>query len=255
MGEDRIVNVVLPARYAKEPNKRYPVLYLIDGGLEQDLLHISGALHLGALWGRSGDAILVGIETKDRRKELVGPTYDPELLRRYPTAGSSAMFRKFIRLEVKPLIDRTYRTNGQDAVIGESLAGLFILETYLTEPALFDSYAAIDPSLWWDKEALSKTAVAKAGAAQNRKPLYVAVAKEQAENPLAMNRVTGAIEGKIARWCLALRPDLLHSTIYQQLAPQALQFLLPPPEPPAAEFGFNVECSRQSPARSAGIRG
>lgn len=254
MGEVRAVNVVLPARYAKEPEKRYPVLYLIDGGFEQDLLHVSGALHLGSVWGRAADAIVVGIETKDRRKELVGPTRDAELLRRYPTAGSSGLFREFIRAEVKPLVDGTYRTSGHDAVIGESLAGLFILETYLNEPTLFDSYAAIDPSLWWDKEALSKDAAVKAAAARNSKPLYVAIAKEQAETPAAVNRVTDAIKGKAAQWCLALRPDLLHSTIYQQLTPQALQFLLPPPKPSAAEFGFNVQCSQQSPAHRAGIR-
>jgi predicted alpha/beta superfamily hydrolase len=206
------------------------------------------------VWGRSAEAIVVGIETKDRRKELVGPTQDAELLRRYPTAGSSALFRQFIRTEVRPLVERTYRTNGQDAVIGESLAGLFILETYLNQPELFDSYAAIDPSLWWDKEALSKAAIAKTIAAHSGKPLYVAVAKEQAESLAAIDRFTGAIAGKAARWCLALRPDLLHSTIYQQLTPQALQFLLPPPEPPAAEFGFDVQCSRPSPAQPAGIR-
>lgn len=146
--EARTVNVVLPTGYANNPEKRYPVLYLIDGGVDQDLLHVSGALHLGALWGRSSEAIVVGIETTDRRKELVGPTRDPELLKKYPTAGSSKAFRTFIRDEVKPLIERRYRTNGQDAVIGESLAGLFILETYLDEPTLFDAYAAIDPSLW-----------------------------------------------------------------------------------------------------------
>ena len=245
--EARTVNVVLPAGYAKEPEKRYPVLYLIDGGIGQDLLHVSGALHLGALWGRSADAIVVGIETRDRRRELVGPTRDPELLKKYPTAGSSAAFRAFIRDEVKPLIERSYRTNGRDAVMGESLAGLFILETYRDEPVLFDAYAAIDPSLWWDKEALSRSFAARIGRHRNRQPLYVAVAKEQAETPSALRRVTAALEGTPSRWCLALRPDLLHSTIYQQLTPQALQFLLPPNAPAPTQFGFNVQCSEKSP--------
>jgi predicted alpha/beta superfamily hydrolase len=243
--EPRLVNVVLPASYAKQPEKRYPVLYLIDGGLEQDLLHVTGAMHLGAMWGRSAEAILVGIETRDRRRELVGPTKDPELLRKYPTAGSSEAFRAFIRDEVKPLIQRSYRTSGQDAVIGESLAGLFILETYFDEPTLFNSYAAIDPSLWWDKEALSRTAAAKVGALQKARPLYLALAKEQAEAPAAMARVAHALKGAVSRWCLAVRQDLLHSTIYQQLTPQALQFLMPPKEPAPAEFGFTVHCSEQ----------
>lgn len=241
--EPRVINVVLPASYSKEPNKRYPVLYLIDGGLEQDLLHVTGVQHLGALWGRSSEAIVVGVETKDRRRELVGATRDPELLRKYPTAGSSRTFRSFIRDEVKPLVQRSYRTNGSDAVIGESLAGLFILETYLNEPALFGAYAAIDPSLWWDDGALSKAAAGIIGSAHKARPLYVAVAKEQAETPDAIGRLIQATRGQVSRWCLAVRPDLLHSTIYQQLTPQALQFLMPPKELPPSAFGFDIRCS------------
>ena len=106
LGEARTVNVVLPASYGKEAGKRYPVLYLIDGGVEQDLLHVAGVTHLNALWGRSAEAIVVGIETRDRRRELVGPTRDPGLLEKSPTAGSSAAFRQFIRDEVKPLVER-----------------------------------------------------------------------------------------------------------------------------------------------------
>jgi len=241
LGEMRTINVVLPPGYAKAPAKRYPVLYLIDGGVEQDLLNIAGPALNGGMWGRSAEVIVVGIETKDRRRELVGPTRDPELLKKYPTAGSSAKFRAFIRDEVKPLVDRSFRTNGEDAVIGESLAGLFIVE-----PALFDGYAAIDPSLWWDKEALSNLAAARIGARHKAHPLYLAIAKEQSEEPGAAARVTAAVRAAGPRFCFNPRPDLTHATIYQQVSPQALQFLLPPAEPAPAEFGFEVTCSQKS---------
>lgn len=246
LGESRTINVVLPASYAQEPTKRYPVLYLIDGGIKQDLLHVAGVAHLGALWGRSTEVIVVGVETKDRRKELAGPTSDPELLKRYPTAGSSAQFRAFIRDEVMPVIERSYRVDGRKAVLGESLAGLFIVETYLNEPGLFDAYAAIDPSLWWDNEALSKRAAAKIGDRQQWPALYLAMAKEQAEAPSAMNRLLGLLRPKVQNLCFAARPDLGHATIYQQLTPQALTFLLPPSEAPPPEYGFEVQCSPKS---------
>ena len=246
LGGARAVNVVLPPSYVKGPTKRYPVLYVMDGGVDQDLLNVAGVALNGGIWGRSADAIIVGVETKDRRRELVGPTHDPQLLKKYPTAGSSATFRAFIREEVKPLVERTYRTNGQDVVIGESLAGLFIVETYLVEPALFDGYAAIDPSLWWDKEALSKVAAARIGARQEDRPLYLAIAKEQAEEPAAVSRIVSRVRGAGARLCFNPRPDLTHATIYQQVSPQALQFLLPPSEPAPAEFGFEVTCSPKS---------
>ena len=246
LGENRTVNVILPASYAKSATKRLPVLYLIDGGVDQDLLNVAGVALNGGIWGRSADAIIVGIETNDRRRELVGPTSDPELLKKYPTAGSSAAFRAFIRDEVKPLVERDYRTNGVDAVIGESLAGLFIVETYMVEPALFDGYAAIDPSLWWDKEALSRLAAAKIGARQKDRALYLAIAKEQSEEPAAVSRVIASVRAAGSRLCFNPRADLTHATIYQQVSPQALQFLLPPAEAAPAEFGFEVQCSPKS---------
>ena len=242
--EVRTINVVLPAGYAKRPDRSYPVLYVVDGGVEQDLLNVAGVALNGGIWGRSAEVILVGIETKDRRRELVGPTRDPELRKKYPTAGSSASFRAFIRDEVKPLIKRSYRTNGDDAVLGESLAGLFVIETYIAEPALFDGYGAVDPSLWWDKEALSKTASANIGASHTGHKLYLAIGKEQSEESAAVNRLLTSVPA--AGLCFASRPDLTHATIYQQVSPQALQFLLPPAEPAPPEFGFEVQCSRKS---------
>ena len=131
-------------------------------------------------------------------------------------------------------------------MLGESLAGLFVVETYLTEPGLFDGYGAIDPSLWWDKEALSRTAVARIGSRQNGRRIYLAMAKEQAEEPAALNRIAAGLRAKARDWCVAERPDLVHATIYQQLTPQALQFLLPPAEAPPPEFGFEVKCSAKS---------
>ena len=246
LGEARTINVVLPASYGREKERRYPVVYLIDGGVEQDLLHVAGVVHLGSLWGRSQEAIVVGVETRDRRRELVGPTRDPELLKKYPTAGSSAAFRAHIVNEVKPLVERTYRTNGDDAIVGESLAGLFVLETFLEAAGAFDGFAAIDPSLWWDKEALSKMAAGNVRPAQQGKRLFVARAKEQSEEPAPMNRLLDALRRSGASWCFSDRTDLFHSTIYQQVTPQAFQFVLPPAEAPAPEFHFEVQCSARS---------
>jgi predicted alpha/beta superfamily hydrolase len=244
--EKRTVTVVLPPSYAKQPEQRYPLLFVMDGGVQQDLLHVAGVARLGAMWGRNAEPIVVGIETQDRRRELVGPTTDPELKKKFPTAGQSAAFRRFVATEVRPMIERTYRSNGKAVVIGESLAGLFIVETYVDQPELFDGYAAIDPSLWWDKEALSRRAAKAFGRKQSGKHLYLAMAKEQLEEPAAIRRVADNAPAAGEYFCLAERPDLTHATIYQQLSPQALQFLLPPTSPPAPEFGFEVKCSPKS---------
>src|SRR5687768_9142949 len=51
-GDPRQVNVFLPLHYSAG-DQRYPVLYLIDGGLDQDFLHVAGTSALNGLWGRS----------------------------------------------------------------------------------------------------------------------------------------------------------------------------------------------------------
>ena len=240
MGGERTINVYLPAGYAAG-DKRYPVLYLIDGGVDQDFVHVVGASVIGAAWGRQQDAIIVGIATNDRRDELTGPTSDPALLAKYPTAGHSERFRRFIRDEVKPLIAARYRTNGTDGVIGESLAGLFIAETWLREPDLFGSYAAISPSLWWDNAALPAAAAALAGKAQDGHRLMIATADEGAEEAAFDARFLAAL-GQRSEVCAVKHPEYTHATIYHAVAPAALQFLFPAPEKLDPQYGFTTGC-------------
>ena len=59
-----------------------------------------------------------------------------------------------------PWVEARYRTNGKDAIIGESLAGLFIVETLFEDPTLFDDYIAVSPSLWWEKKKYGRKAAA-----------------------------------------------------------------------------------------------
>jgi hypothetical protein len=244
LGEERVINVYLPDSYG-QGERRYPVLYLIDGGVDQDFLHIAGTAQLGQIWGRSQEYIIVGVATKDRRRELTGPTRDPELLARYPTAGHSEAFRRFIRDEVKPLVTAQYRTDGRTAVIGESLAGLFIVETLLRAPDLFDGYAAISPSLWWDKERLSLEAARLVGRRRLDQRVYLATAQEGPEMEPPTDRLRAALSA-MPGLCYIPRTDLTHATIYHSVSPQALQYLFPPPTAPDPQMGFDIACSPRS---------
>ncbi|WP_235037559.1 MULTISPECIES: alpha/beta hydrolase [unclassified Novosphingobium] len=242
-GDQRQVNVYLPEGYAAG-DTRYPVLYLIDGGLSQDFLHIAGTSALNAVWGRSLPVIVVGIESKDRRAELIGSPGNAGQHKQYPTAGQSAAFRAFLRDRVKPLVEANYRTNGDDGVIGESLAGLFITETWLREPGLFRRYAAIDASLWWEDGALAKAAAGLLTAADRpRGPLFLTYSNEGPETAQAAKLVAAAGGSRV---CLVPREDLTHATAYHTLAPQALQFLFPTDNKHDAEWGFEVTCSKKS---------
>ncbi len=243
-GDTRQINVYLPDHYA-EGQARYPVLYVIDGGLAQDFLQVTAASQLNAVWGRSLPVIVVGIETKDRRAELIGDHGNAEEQRRYPTAGDAARFRAFLRNRVKPLIAERFRTNGDDAVIGESLAGLFITETWATEPTLFARYAAIDPSLWWHDGALAQSAAARTTDGQARRPILMSYAND---GPATERGVATIAAAAGASACVLARPDLTHATAYHTLLPQALQFLFPTNQHFDPEWGFDVPCATNLPA-------
>ena len=240
-GDVRRINVYLPADYGSGTT-RYPVLYLIDGGLSQDFLHMAGAASLNAIWGRSQPVIVVGIETKDRRAELIGSPGNAGQRKAYPTAGHAAEFRAFLREKVKPLVEARYRANGTDAVIGESLAGLFIVDTWLTEPTLFGRYAAIDPSLWWQDIALAKSAGGIVADGKPRGPIYMSYSNEGPETEQGVELVAKAAGD---RGCLVPRSDLTHATAYHVLEPQALQFLFPTDSKHDPEWGFEVTCSKR----------
>jgi len=93
-----------------------------------------------------------------------------------------------------PWTARSDRTDGGRAVIGESLAGLFILETFLKAPESFEAYVAASPSLWWSDQALAR------GAAEHlRQPgiagrsLYLSNADEGAAMPAGCEQVVGGL--------------------------------------------------------------
>lgn len=228
----RTVNVWLPPGYA-EGEERYPVIYLIDGGLAQDFEHIAGLAQLGALSWLTQEFIVVGVETADRRRELAFPVErDAELRQEYPTAGESATFRRYLVDEVKPFVEARYRTSGEDAVLGESLAGLFIVETLLREPEAFDTYIAMDPSTWWDEGRLSEEAAALlARHATGPRRLWLSVGKETLEESGPTERLLAAVrERPEVELHYEPRPHLTHATIYHPTAWEALQALYPRPE-------------------------
>ncbi len=238
----RAINVFLPQGYADD-EETYPVLYLIDGGMDQDFLHVSGTSALNALWGRSQSAIVVGITTRDRRAELIGTPGNAEERAAFPSAGNAAAFRAFIRDEVKPLVEANYRTSGMDAVIGESLAGLFIVETWLAEPELFDSYGAVNPSLWWDGQVLARSAEATLADGKLRGGLLLSYSNEGPETQSAVEMVAAAAgEGA----CLLATPDLTHAAAYHILTPTVLQFLLPTGYDFEPEWGFEIPCEGEA---------
>jgi hypothetical protein len=232
---DRQVNVVLPSTY-EDGNKTYPLLIVLDAGLSQDFFLTLGMERWNQLWQRSGPVIFVGVETVDRQRELLPPTSVPEERERYPSAGNSTQFRTWLAETVLPMLRDNYRTNGHAFLIGESAAGHFVVETWIEQPALFDGYAALSPSLQWNDQSLSRRFSAmKAG---ERPPLFLSLADEGGATEEGVLRLAAASDA-----CFADRRNLLaHATTLHGLFPEALQFLIPTDAAWLGEYGLAVKC-------------
>ena len=232
--ETRRINVYRPPGYDDAGHRRYPVLYMPDGGMAEDFLHIAGLVQISTINGTMRPFLLVGIENTERRRDLTGPTVIAKDKEIAPRVGGSAAFRDFLRDELMPHIRASYRTNSETAIIGESLAGLFVVETLLLEPGLFNAYVAVDPSLWWNDEGLvrdASTMLAKHPEAEAA--LFLASA--QGEIACITERLTAVLDDK-AKPRITLHyqhfPEEVHRTIYHPAALQAFRTLFAPPPPP-----------------------
>jgi predicted alpha/beta superfamily hydrolase len=229
LGEPRRINVYVPPAYGEAADARRPVLYMPDGGMAEDFLHIAGLLQVSAGNGTVKPMILVGIENTERRRDLSGPTNNPEDRKIAPRVGGSAAFRTFLRTELIPLVNARYRTTAARAIIGESLAGLFTVETFFLEPGLFDTYIAFDASLWWNNGDLVKQAPARLASMKEKTSLYLASSSEDRDDlNAALAKVLEQHAPAGLAWHFAPMPGEKHATIYHPAALEALRRLFKP---------------------------
>ncbi len=161
IGDRRDVIVCLPPGYDASPDRRYPVLYLHDG---QNLFDPATAF-AGNDWGLGQLAddlicrgeieplIMVGIYNSgcERLAE-----YTPVRDRR-GRGGRARAYGQFIVEDLKPFIDREYRTLPDErntGLGGSSLGGLVTLYLGLQYPRVFGKLIVMSPSVWWANRAI-----------------------------------------------------------------------------------------------------
>ena len=150
--------VYTPPDYLNQPGRRFPVLYLHDG---QNLFDGATSFIPGQDWhvGQTADhciqngvvepLVIVGMyNTKARIREYT-PTPVPRL-----GGGRADRYAKFLMEEVKPFVDREYRTlsdSRHTGIGGSSLGGLVSLYMGLKHSRVFGKIAALSPSVWWNQ--------------------------------------------------------------------------------------------------------
>jgi predicted alpha/beta superfamily hydrolase len=172
LGTARRVSIYLPPGY-DDGTARHPVLYLQDG---QNLFDPGRAFVPGQDWRadetaeagiverRIAPLLMVGIDHGGpARIDEYTPSRDP----RKRAGGRLPAYQRFLVDELKPWVDRHFRTRVDAAATGlggSSLGGLAALEIGLARADVFGRLALLSPSLWWD----GRLALAQARALERR---------------------------------------------------------------------------------------
>ena len=152
-----------------EREKSYPVLYLLDGQWTFKLL---ASIYFGLRHGMFvPEMIIVGItyggESPDYER-LRAMDYTPTQAEGMEHTGDGPKFLAFLKKELIPFVEKNYRADSGDRVLGgSSFGGLFVMYTLFHEPEFFHRYISTSPSLAWDDKVTFR--YEQAFAERNRK--------------------------------------------------------------------------------------
>lgn len=157
LDNSRDILVYLPKSYAIS-EQRYPVLYMHDGqNLFDGATSFAGEWYvdetLEGLATQSIEAIVVGIPNiGSRRYHEYIPFPSPDL-----TDVQGDLYVNFIADTLKPVIDRSFRTQPSRAttgIMGSSLGGLISLYAFFGRSDVFGMAGVVSPSLRWGKQGI-----------------------------------------------------------------------------------------------------
>lgn len=155
-GVPRRVYVYLPESYGREPERRYPVMYMFDG---HNVFFDEDATY-GKSWGlgdyldaHGKELIVAAVECNhsgSRRLAEYSPVSfsEPSLGK---VTGKGRTYMNWMVQELKPCIDSRYRTlpdRFHTALAGSSMGGLMALYGAAAYNDVFRCAACLSPSLW-----------------------------------------------------------------------------------------------------------
>jgi predicted alpha/beta superfamily hydrolase len=157
---------------AQASDKRYPVLYLLDGEVQfYSTVGLIQQLSQANLNSMLPEMIVVGIENTNRYRDLI------------PKANTASPFVSFIEKELFEYVDANYKTAPYRVLTAHSLGGLLAIDILTKQPEMFNAYVAIDPSMWYAGEQFLNNAITQLPNQKlNNRKLFVGVANSLPEN-------------------------------------------------------------------------
>ena len=196
LGRTRRVLVYLPADYAMQPKRRYPVLYLHDGQNVFD-----AATSFGGEWGidetldqlrKAGQdatgSIVVAVDNGNEfRSDEYIPWRSVGLKGQAHQGGQGGAYVDFLARTLKPYVDAHYRTRPDAAhtgIAGSSLGGLISVYAALKYPRVFGEVGAFSPAFWVCNDSLK--AYAKAHPVARTARFYFVCGPKESETMLPL---------------------------------------------------------------------
>lgn len=194
-GETHTISIYLPHDYEKHTSK-YPVLYVTES-IYHFLNAVAATHSLGKLSTQIPEMIVVGLNTKDRWRDLSPTKIEDYLGYPIPQSGNGPNYLDFIDKEVIPKVDATYRTESFKVIYGHSLGGLFALYSLVESPNLFKGYIASSPNLEYDKHIVTNLAKRKLKATNlSSKFLYLSGDKDAEDYTEIIKEFTQIIDSQ-----------------------------------------------------------
>ena len=163
LGRSRRIWVYLPPSYHKDPNRRFPVLYMHDG---QNLF--DRAISYSGEWGvdetldslaEAGqlELIVVGVDNGGEHRMQEYTVWDHARFGK----GEGEAYLDFLVNELKPRIERELRVMPGDAgLMGSSMGGLITHAAALRHPGEFNRLGIFSPSFWYHDSVFTEAHLA-----------------------------------------------------------------------------------------------
>ena len=219
--EERVIQVLLPEKYQPGSADKYDVLYLLDGDWNMRYAaeiqqYLQNESYLPPM-------IIVAVMNTSRERD-----FTPTAVAGAAGTGGADKFLAFFKRELIPHIDKSYPSNGNNILYGHSLGGLFSMYALLSEPQLFNSYLAVDPSFWWDNDYLIKLAGEKLGASSLAgKSLFIGGRDGDALQQMGIAGMDAFLKSKAPKdlsWKVAAFPNETHGSIRFKSVYDGLKF-------------------------------
>lgn len=217
LGETRQLKIQLPRNYDENPEKRYPIMIVLDG----DYLFepVAGIVDYYAYWEDAPEMIVVGVNQDGIRMEDTAYSENNSL-----PDGKGAKFFEFIGMELLAKMDQKYRTANFRIIVGHDFTSNFINYYLLKENPIFQGYINLSPDM---APFMADRIVSSLSGSQSKKWYYLATASDDIpglkEDILSFNGKLSSIDNEFLDYKFDNFEGATHYSLVGKAIPSAIE--------------------------------